>query len=251
MARYIVGRGTLLNTATVAAGAGVGLLIGQKVPESYEGLVMGGIGLVTVATGVKMFLSSKNMIVVVASIVLGAVIGLLLGVQVGIENFADWAKGALGAEGSKTFSEAIITTSVLFCVGPLTLLGCLQDALEDKIELIGLKSAMDGFGSIIFAATLGAGVLVTAGVVFVVQGAFTIAARPLKKLLHDEAAVNEATAVGGIILMAIGLGLMKIPSAYFPDGKIPSANFLPSLFIAPVLATFAGKIAKVPRSHSS
>lgn len=242
----IPGRGTLLNTATVLAGALIGLAAGRFIPEVYRSIVMGGIGLVTLGIGVKMFLDSKNILVVVASIVLGGVIGMALGLQSGIETFSNWAESVFGAGGSGTFAEAIITTSVLFCVGPLTLLGCMQDALEGKIELLAIKSTLDGFGAIFFAAALGPGVLVTAGVVLVFQGLVTLAATPLKRLIHDEKTISEATAAGGIMMMAIGLNLLGVQVGVFGTDKIPVANYLPALFLAPAFASLVGRRAPAP-----
>lgn len=234
MAKYVVGRGTLLNTATVAAGATVGLLAGKLIPGSYEGIVIGGIGLAVVGIGIKMFFESKNILALIAAIAFGGILGHAIGINDGVRAFAEWAKSTFGAEGEATFVEAIITTSVLFCVGPLTLLGCIQDALEDKIDLIATKSMLDGIGSVFFAAALGAGVLVSAGVVFIIQGLLTMLASPLKKLVHDEATIAEATAAGGLLMLAIGMNLLKVRETPVPD-------YLPSLLLAPLFVRFASR----------
>lgn len=235
--RALPGRGTLLNTATVLVGALIGLVLGQVIPESYQSIVMGGIGLATFAIGIKMFLDSKNVLIVIASIVLGGVIGLALGIHAGVDAFSRWAQEYFGAGSSSTFAEAVLTTSVLFCVGPLTLLGCMQDALEGKIELLAVKSLMDGFAAIIFAAALGPGVLVTAGVVLVFQGLLTLFASPLRRVLHDDRAIAEATAVGGVMLMMIGLNLVQARLGRFGEADIPTANYLPGLLFAPLLSS--------------
>jgi uncharacterized membrane protein YqgA involved in biofilm formation len=240
------GRGTLLNTATVLAGALIGLLVGQLIPKSYESIVMGGIGLITFAIGIKMFLDSKNVLIVIGSIVVGGLIGMALGIDNGIQAFSHWAQDLFGAGSKSTFAEAIITTSVLFCVGPLTLLGCMQDALEGKIELLAVKSTLDGFGAIFFAAALGPGVLVTAAVLLVFQGLLTLAAAPLRRVIHNEAAIAEATAAGGVMMMAIGLNLLKIRANAFELDRIPVANYLPALFLAPGLASIFAKMRNEP-----
>ncbi len=233
-------RGTLLNTATVAVGAGVGLAAGSFIPPAYKDIVIGGLGLVTLGIGIKLFLEAKNIVIVAASIALGGVLGQLIGVHAGIEAFAEWAKATFGGQGSSTFTEAIIVTSVLFCVGPMTLLGCIQDALEDKIDLLAIKSTMDGFCAIFFAAALGPGVLVSAGVVLIVQGLLTLAASPLKRLMRDEAAIADATAAGGVMLMGIAFGLLSVPGFLSVDpNSLPVANFLPALFLAPALSTLS------------
>lgn len=220
-------RGTLLNTSAVAIGALIGLAIGRWLPAGLLSMATTGLGLVTIGIGVKLFLESKNVLVVAIAIGIGGVVGKLLGIEAGLEGFAEFARQRLGGGGS--FNEALITTSVLFCVGPMTLLGCMQDALENKIELLALKAVMDGIASVFFAAALGPGVLVTAGVVLVTQGALTLMAGRLGGLKNDAALLAETTAVGGPILMAIGLGLADIK-------KFPSENFLPALVLAPIVA---------------
>jgi uncharacterized protein len=218
-------KGTLLNTLTVALGGLIGWLVGAGAPSEYQEVALSGLGLVTMGIGIKMFLSTKNALVVVAAIALGGIIGVALGIQFGIEAFAAWAQQSLGGGGR--FAEAIITTSILFCVGPMTLLGCLQEGLEGKIELLAVKSTMDGVAAFFFAAAMGPGVLVTAAVVLVVQSALTFSARPLRPLADDKDMLAELSAVGGAILLGIGLGLLGIT-------RLPMASYLPALFLAPL-----------------
>jgi uncharacterized membrane protein YqgA involved in biofilm formation len=239
--RYPIGAGTLLNTLTVLVGALIGLGVGNFIPGSYQSIVMGGLGLITAGIGVKMFLESRNVLIVIAAVALGGALGHALGLHQAILNFSEWAQSAFGGSGSDTFAEAVLTTSVLFCVGPLTLLGCMQDALEGKIELLAVKALLDGFGAIFFAAALGAGVLVTAGVVLVFQGVLTALASPLKKLIHDDAAIAEATAVGGVMMMAIGLGILRVKIGLFGEGFVPVADYLPGLFLAPAFSSMAAR----------
>lgn len=226
-------RGTLLNTATVVVGALVGWALGARVPDVATQTALSALGLVTLGIGVKMFLESKNVLVLAFALVVGGAIGLALGFQTGLENFAEWAKASLGPLASGRFAEAVITTSILFCVGPLTLLGCLQDGLEGKIELLAIKSALDGLGSVFFAAALGPGVLLTALIVLVFQGTLTLAASRLKGFAKDAELLAEASAVGGAMMLAIGLGLLDIK-------HLPVANYLPALVLAP-LATIAAR----------
>ena len=188
---------------------------------------MDGLGLVVIGIGLKMFLEAKHIFIVAGAIALGGILGQLLGIQGGIENFAHWAEGVFHGQNAGHFSEAIVTTSILFCVGPVTLLGCLQDAIENKIELLAIKSTLDGLAAIFFAATLGPGVLVTAGVVLVFQSILTFSARPLQPIAKDPELLSEVTGVGGVMMMAIGMSsLLKIVA-------LPTANYLPALFIAP------------------
>lgn len=226
-------RGTLLNAGAVALGASIGLVFGGWLPEAWMSVALHGLGLVTMGIGLRMFLRSQNVLYVAGSVAIGGVVGAALGIDAWVASFADWARQTLGAGGR--FNEALITTSVLYCVGPMTLLGCIQDAVERKIELLAVKSLMDGVGSVFFAATLGVGVLVTAVVVLLVQGALTLAGRSLGPLANDEPLLAEATATGGALLLAIGLGLTEIK-------KLPTENYLPALVLAPLAVWAVARI---------
>lgn len=226
MAALVVGKGTLLNTATVLAGSAVGLSIGRFVPEAMHQAVLYGIGLVSMALGVKLFLESRSVLIVAAAIAFGGTLGTLMGIESGMAAIGDWLKLRFGGHESGTFTDGFVTASVLFCVGPMTLLGCLQEALEGKIELIGIKSTLDGFTSLFLAILLGPGVLVSALAVFVVQGSLTLLGAKLKTLAEDPRLVSEATAAGGPMMLAIGLRLLDLK-------QLPVANYLPALILAP------------------
>jgi uncharacterized membrane protein YqgA involved in biofilm formation len=198
-----------------------------------------GLGLVTVGLGVKMFLSGRNVLVVAASVAVGGVLGKFMGIDVGLASLA-----ALGSEGG--FNEGFVTASVLYCVGPMTLLGCIQDGLERRIDLLSLKSLLDGIASVFLAATspaFGAGVLASSAVVLVVQSLFTALARPLQKIAERRELIDEATATGGAMMLAVGLGLLQIK-------KIPTEVFLPGLVLAPILA-YRFERPQVPTEQTS
>lgn len=221
------GRGTALNVLTVLAGSALGLLLKEVVPASLQEIALIAIGLVTIGLGLKMLIATQSILLVAGALLLGGAIGVLLGIEAGIDALAEWARARLGAGG--TFSEGLVTASLLYVVGPMTLLGCTQDALEKKIELLALKSLLDGVSSIFLAAALGWGVLLSAAVVLVVQGGLTLAARPARKLAENEALMRETSAVGGAILLAIGLGLLGL-------GDFRAAAFIPALVLAAVAA---------------
>ena len=225
-------KGTYLNTATVAVGSLIGWKIGEALPPAAQSIALSGLGLVTVGIGIKMLLGSKNILIVAASVALGGIIGMLLGIQIGIEHLAEWVRHSVGGTG--TFSEGFVTACVLFCIGPMTLLGCIQDGLEGKSELLNLKSTMDGFASVFLAASLGIGVFFSAAFVLIFQGLLTLAARPLSGLRNDEELLAELGGAGGPIMMAIGLMLLDIK-------KLPTADYLPALVIAPVIVILARK----------
>jgi len=230
-------RGTLLNTGTVAVGATIGLVVGKAIPCSYQTVALHGLGLVTCGIGLKMFLQGKNPLITALAVAGGGVLGLALGIHHGIELIADWSKVQFGQSGENRFAEGVITSFVLFCIGPMTLLGCMQDALEKKIELLSIKSTLDGIASIFLAALYGAGILVTAVLVLIFQGTLTLFARHLHPIANNEQMLNETTAAGGSIMFATGLGLLDLAS-------LRPANYLPAIVIAPVAVAVSQRFAK-------
>lgn len=231
-------RGTLLNTATILVGASIGLLLGELLPEAAQKVVLSGLGLVTIGMGIRMFLMSSSVVVVALAIALGGLTGYLLGFSELLERFADWARSTIG--GGNRFNDGLITTSVLYCVGPMTLLGCMQDGLEGKIDLLALKSTLDGIVAVFFAAALGrdgVALFVTAGVVLVFQGALTLVAQKLRPLADDQSIINDLSSTGGVMLLAIGLGLAEVK-------RFPTEDFLPALLFAPLVALAMKRLTK-------
>jgi uncharacterized protein len=236
-------RGTLLNTATVAVGSVVGLAVGQGIPDPYRAIALSGLGLVTMGIGIKLFLQAKNVLVPAIGVAVGGAIGLALGIHAGVDAMAEWARSVLGGEGGR-FNEGLITSFVLFCIGPMTLLGCIKDGLEGDIELLALKSTMDGIASVFLAAAFGAGVLVTAGLVLVFQGGLTLLARPLRPLAQDEDLLAGVSATGGAILVGIGLNLLGVT-------RLQTADFLPALALAPLVVIGLRKVEVRTRGASA
>jgi len=230
-------RGTLLNTATVAVGATVGWLVGKQIPGSYQTVALHGLGLVTCGLGLKMFLQSKNPLIAAIAVAGGGVIGLRLGIDFEIGHIAGWFKQALGQTHSDRFIDGLVTSFVLFCIGPMTLLGCMQDALEKKIDLLSLKATLDGVAAFFLAAASGACVIVTAFLLLIYQGALTLAAGSLRPIAEDEELLAETTATGGAILFATGLGLLEIKDLH-------TANYLPAVFVAPAAVMIGRRFAK-------
>jgi len=226
-----------MNTATVASGATLGLVVGKAIPGSYQTVALHGLGLVTCGIGVKMFLQGKNPLISALAVALGGVLGLALGIHHGIELIAQWSKTQFGQRGSNRFVEGVVTSFVLFCIGPMTLLGCMQDALEKKIDLLSIKSTLDGIASVFLAALYGAGILLTAVLLLIFQGALTLFARHLHPIANNEQMLNETTAAGGAIMFATGLGLLEI-------ANLRPANYLPAVLIAPVVVALGGRFAK-------
>jgi len=235
-------KGTILNTSTVAVGSLIGLGVGKVFPAEAQTIAISGVALVTFAIGIKMFFGSKNVLIVAFAVALGGILGWWLGIQSGIDHLAEWVKTSVGGGGK--FTEGLVTAFVLFCVGPLTLLGCIQDGLEGKSELLYLKSTMDGVCSIILAATFGVGVLFSAVFVFVFQAAITLLARPLSFLKTDQELLAELEGSGGPIMMAIALSVLDIK-------KFPTANYLPALALAPMMVLLSRRLTALTKKSEA
>jgi uncharacterized membrane protein YqgA involved in biofilm formation len=232
MLRTLPGRGTLLNTVAVIVGATLGLALQGALDERLKSVVLGGMGLVTIGIGVKMFLESRNVPLVALAVAVGGAVGALLGIDHGLQGVAEFLRQRLGGEGQ--FNEGLVTAAILFCVGPVSILGCIQDAIERKIDLLALKSVLDGVAGMFLAAAFGVGVLASAIIVLVYQGLLTLLARPLRPVAERPELLAEFTAAGGVSMIAIGLGLAGIH-------RFQAELFLPALAIAPLLAWLFGK----------
>lgn len=179
-----------------------------------------------------MFLESRVVLIPIGSLIAGVIAGHLLRVQAGIDLLGSWAQQSFGA--GSGFQESFVTSSILFCAGPMTLLGCLEDGLARKTRLLGVKSILDGVSSVFIAATVGLGVFLSAGTVLIVQGALTLGAKQLKRIASRPAVLAEMSSVGGLILCLIGLDLLDIVS-------LPTADYLPGLLIAGTIANYVSR----------
>jgi uncharacterized membrane protein YqgA involved in biofilm formation len=225
-----MGVGTAINVVAVLAGAGIGTLVGAKLPEGMRETAVHAIGLVVVLVGIQSFLRFDNPLVPLVSVILGLVLGELLGIDGRLKRFGDALERRFSKGGSPV-SQAFVTTSLLFCVGPLTFLGSLQDGISGDYRLLALKSALDFVSSLSFASVLGWGVLLSAGSVLVVQGALTLAGAFFGAFM-DEPMILAMTSTGGVLLLGLGLGLLELK-------EVRVANMLPALIVAPLLVTLA------------
>ncbi len=230
----MIATGTVINALTVLAGGGLGALLGQRLPERVRETVMAGLGLVTLIVGLQLALETENVLVVLVSVLLGALLGEWWRIDVGLERLSDWLKGRLAGRASASslahFNEGFITASLVFCVGPMTILGSLEDGLTGDYSLLAIKAVLDGFAALAFASSLGIGVLFSVVTVVVYQGGLTLLAG-LAEGVFSEAMIREMSATGGVLVLAIGLMLLNVK-------QIRVANLLPSLGV--VLAIVAG-----------
>lgn len=222
--------GTLINVASVVTGSALGCAIGARLPESMQVTVVQGLGLVTTLIGIQAALETQNVLILLASILTGAVLGEALCLQGGLEALGNRFQAVFPKGVGTSPAEGFITASLVFCVGPMAILGSIQDGLKGDFRLLAVKSMLDGFASIAFSASLGWGVIFSAVSVLVYQGAITMAAGALHEVL-SEGMVTEMSAAGGLIIVAIGLKLLRVKD-------IRIANFLPALVIAPLVVAF-------------
>ena len=230
--------GTWINIATVLLGGTIGLFFGSRLPERIKQTVMAGLGLFTLVIGVSMFLESQNAIIVLLSILFGGILGEWWGIEDGLAKFGAWIEKRLGGGDGSTntrFVQGMLTASLVFCVGPMTILGSIQDGLSGDFTLLAIKSVLDLFAALAFASTLGVGVLFSVIVVLVYQGGLSLLAAQAQSLLTD-AMMAEMTAAGGVILLGLAL------SSLLEIKKIRAGNFLPALVIAPAITPLMVKL---------
>lgn len=230
--------GTIINVLAILIGGSLGLLFGARLPERLKSTVIAGLGLFTGAIGVQMFLETENALIVLGALLIGALLGEWWKIEDGLQALgrmleARFASGsgpatADQAEFKGNFLRGFLTASLLFCVGPIAILGSIQDGLRGDYELLAVKSVLDGFASLAFASTLGVGVLFSSAILLVYQGGISLLAGQLNAIVTDPM-LNEMTATGGVIL--IGLALSNI----LEIKRIRMGNFLPALAVAPLI----------------
>ncbi len=243
------GAGTALNVATVLAGSGLGVLLRGRLPERTRSVVTDGLGLVTLmiaALNVAAVFDpdltrevggSAAVLVVLGAVVLGGIVGSLLRIEGRLESLGGWLQSRLapGGGGSRArFVEGYVVASLVFCVGPLTILGSLSDGLGRGIDQLALKSTLDGFAAVAFAASFGWGVAASALTVAVVQGGLTVLGVVLGGLL-PAALVAAITATGGLLLVGVALRLLAVK-------PVPVGDLLPALLVAPALAALVAAL---------
>jgi len=223
--------GTAINVIAIIAGSGIGLLFGPRLSDHLKSTVLAGMGIFTAAVGMQMFLKTENPLVVLGALIVGVLLGEWMKIEDWLQNLGIWLESRIpgrstqGAAGF--FVRGFLTASVLYCTGPMAVLGSISDGMNGDYMTLAIKSVLDGFLSIAFASTMGIGVAFSALPVFAYQGAISLLAVQLSAVVNT-AMMNEMTATGGILLMGIGI------SSILELKRIRVGNFLPALLIAPV-----------------
>ena len=223
--------GTFLNIATVLVGGIIGLVFGARIPEKLKATVIAGLGLFTAAMGLQMFTDTENPLIVLGALLIGTLLGEWMRIEDGLHNLGKFLEQRFskeGDDGSNKFVRGFLTASLLFCVGPMTILGSIQDGLTGDYQLLAVKAVLDGFAAMAFASTLGAGVLFSTIVILVFQGGISLFAAQLNAIVTP-LMMSELSATGGVILLGLAI------SSLLEIKKIRVGNMLPALAVAPVI----------------
>lgn len=262
--------GTLINVGTVLSGGAIGFLVGSRFPNGMRHTLIQAIGLTTLVIGLQRALLAENVLILLGSVALGTVVGELLRIEAGLERLGDLAQRALARNGARPHpnplpegegssrpdpnrlparegassdsairtpqsalvSRGFVTASLIFCVGPMTILGSFEDGLTGAYQTLAVKATLDGVMAALLASSLGWGVLLAAGTVLFYQGALTLSAGLLRGLLSD-AMIAEMTAAGGLLIVGIGVNILDL-------ARIRVGNMLPALVVAPALSALSG-----------
>jgi uncharacterized membrane protein YqgA involved in biofilm formation len=222
--------GTFINVAAILIGGSLGLIFGRRLPERIHQTVVAGLGLFVLAYGLYNFLKTQNPLIVLGGLLIGALLGEWMKIEDGLKFIGERleARFAGKEKGSGRFLRGFLTASLVFCIGPIAILGAIQDGLNGNYSLLVIKSVLDGFASLAFASTLGVGVMFSALMILLYQGGISLLAAQLNSVVTP-AMMAEMTAVGGVMLAGIAI------SSLLELKPIRVASFLPALIIAPLI----------------
>jgi len=216
--------GTTVNLLAIALGGLAGVFFGKAFPEKLKVTVIQGIGLTVMVIGLQMAMKTSNVLIVIASLVIGGIIGEWIDIEARLNHLGQRLERKLSKKGEGQFTKAFVTTSLIYCVGAMAIVGALEDGLNGNHSILFAKSALDGITAIIFASSMGIGVIFSAVPVFIYQGSIALFAGLLQGIL-SESVVVEMSAVGGLLIFGIGINLLDIK-------EIKVGNLLPGIFLA-------------------
>ena len=221
--------GTVANAGAIIIGGIAGSFFRKGISERFSNIIMSVLGLFTLVLGMTFAIDSQNALVVIFSLVIGSVIGEWIDIEKRMNDLGDYVQDKLNSrEGS--FSKGFVTASLLYCVGTMSIMGPLQSGLMNDHKILLMKSILDGTISVVFASTLGIGVVLSSLPVLVYQGSIALLASSVAPYL-SEAVITEMTAVGGVLLVGMGINLLEIK-------KLKVGNMLPAIFLPIILMLF-------------
>lgn len=221
-------KGTIVNVLTVIVGSFIGIIIGSKFPEKIKKVAFDGVGLSSLTIGIMLALKTDNILIMVFSVLFGGIIGEFLKIEDFLENIGEKIKSKINSK--SPFTEGFITSTLVFCVGSMAIIGSINEGLTGDATILYTKSILDGVTSIALSSTLGIGVIFSTLPILLYQGGITIFSSLIKNFFTTHT-INMITGVGGVLIIGIALNLLGIK-------KIKLANFLPSLLIAFILSIF-------------
>ncbi|CAA7599812.1 Protein of unknown function (DUF554) [Acididesulfobacillus acetoxydans] len=217
--------GPVVNTAAILLGGLLGLISGRVLPARMKKTVIQGIGLSVLLIGVNMALETKNSLTVIASLVLGGLVGEWINIELRLEQLGTWFERKLShVRGAGNFSKAFVTTSLIYCVGAMAIMGSLESGLKGNNSILYAKSMLDGISALVFASSMGIGVLAAALPVLVYEGGLTLLAGLLQGILSPDV-IAEMSATGGLLILGIGFNILEIK-------EIKVGNLLPGIFFS-------------------
>jgi len=224
--------GTIVNSLAIIAGSLLGLFFSRGISDNYKEIILSAIGLSVVLIGIKSALVSDSLMVIIFSLIIGSLIGETMKIEKKLEQLGNILETRVAARSgdSGSFTRGFVTSSLVFCVGSMAIVGSLESGLTGNHQTLFAKSVLDGVTSIIFASTLGIGVMFSSFAVFLYQGAVTLTAIYMKNFLVAET-VQQMSSVGGMLIVAIGLNIMKITT-------IRVGNMIPAIFLPLVYFVF-------------
>jgi len=214
--------GTIVNTIAILLGGVLGLIFRRGISDRFKSTVMQGLGLAVFMIGLAGALRSENILLLIFSMVIGSLVGEAMNIEDKLDRFGKWIEGRSG-QGEGQVAKGFVVASLMYCVGAMAIVGALESGLTGNHETLYAKSLLDGVTAVIFASTLGIGVLFSAGSVLVYQGAITLAAGALAAVLVDSVII-EMSAIGGLLIMGIAMNILEFK-------RVPVGNMLPAVFV--------------------
>jgi len=223
--------GSIVNALTVILGSSIGLLLRKRFPENIKAIIFEGVGLGTLVLGMKMAFQVEDFLIFIFSLIFGGIIGELVHLETRMEAMGDALKAKIKTQDTR-FTEGLVTAFLIFCIGSMTFVGAINEGLSGDRTLILTKAILDGFTSIALASVYGVGVLFSALPLFIIQASLTLLATQFQAFF-SETVINQMTAVGGALILSIGLSLLEIKA-------IKTLNLLPGIFVVVVLVLIFG-----------